>query len=173
MKKALLVLSLLAMFVGGNAQAKRRPSATYSNAGTSGRFSLGLEAGLPLGENGKPYSHILGGSLQYEVMPASDLGITFNGGYLNWAFKSSYGGKSVGFVPLLAGVKYYISPNAFIHAQLGAAVGTATGQGTSFAYSPGIGFKLSPNVDAEFKYMGISNSGGTLSDVGVRLAYNF
>jgi hypothetical protein len=177
MKKALLILSLTAMYFAGNAQAKRRPAATYSSSAKPGRFSLGLEAGLPVGENGKPYSSVLGGSLQYEFQPSSDMGITFNAGYLNWALKSEYktpyGPNSVGFVPLLAGVKYYMSPGAFLHAQFGAAVGTAKGQGTSFAYTPGIGFRLSPNLDAEIKYMGISNSGGTLSDVGARLAYNF
>ncbi|MEP7253872.1 MAG: hypothetical protein ABI683_15875 [Ginsengibacter sp.] len=140
--------------------------------GTS-HFSIGLETGFPIGENGKPYSSILGGSLQYEYLPASDLGITVNGGYLNYAFKSSYGGSSIGFVPLLAGVKYYFNRGVFFHAQLGAAIGTARGQGTSFAYAPGIGFAISQKFDAEIKYMGISNSGGTLSDVGARIAYNF
>jgi hypothetical protein len=177
MKKALLVLSLTAMYFAGSAQVKRRPAAPYSTTAKPGRFSLGFEAGLPLGENGKVYSHILGGSLQYETMPSSDLGITFSGGYLNWSLKSQYrtpyGPNSAGFIPLLAGVKYYFTPAAFFHAQLGAAVGTRSGQGTSFAYSPGIGFRLSPNLDAEIKYMGISNKGGTLDEAGLRLAYNF
>jgi hypothetical protein len=177
MKKALLILSLTTIYFAGNAQVKRRPAATYSNSANAGRFSLGLEAGLPIGQNASYYSSILGGSLQYEIQPSSDMGITFNAGYLNWALKSAYktpnGPNSAGFIPLLAGVKYYMSPSAFLHAQFGAAVGTAKGQGTSFAYTPGIGFKLSPNLDAEIKYMGISNSGGTLSDIGARLAYNF
>ena len=77
------------------------------------KFSIGLEAGLPLGENSKPYSSVIGGSLQYENMPSSDLGITLSGGYLHWSFKSSYGGGNIGFLPLLAGVKYYFTPGAF------------------------------------------------------------
>lgn len=156
MKKALFVLLLSGMYATSNAQV-----------------SLGLEAGLPVGENGKPYSSVLGGSLQYEIKPAHDMGITFSGGYLNYNIKKEYGSGNVGFVPLLAGVKYYFTPSAFFHAQLGAAIGTASGQGTSFAYSPGIGYKFSPKVDAELKYQGISNKGGSLDNVGVRLAYNF
>jgi hypothetical protein len=167
MKKIFMFLLLTSMYFIGNAQSGRSSSASTSH------FGIGVEAGLPLGENGKPYSVIVGGSLQYETLPSPDLGITLSGGYLHFPIKSSYGSGSVGFVPLLAGIKYYFSPNAFFHAQLGAAVGTATGQGTSFAYSPGVGVKLSPNIDAELKYMGISNKGGTIENVGLRLGYNF
>ena len=143
------------------------------NAVAMSHFSIGLEAGLPVGENGKVYSSIFGGSLQYEYMPANDIGITLSGGYLNYAFKSSYGGSSIGFVPLLAGFKYYFTQGVFFHGQFGAAIGTSQGQGTSFAYAPGFGFAITPQLDAELKYMGISNSGGTLGDVGLRIAYNF
>ncbi len=171
MKNAFLILLLSAIYFTANAQTRGR-NATSRSATSSG-FSIGLEAGLPVGENGEIYSSLIGGSLQYEIMPAADLGITFSGGYLNYNIKSKYGGGSVGFVPLLAGVKYYFTPGAFFHAQLGAAVGTKTGQGTSFVYSPGVGLKLSPNLDAEVKYMGISNKGGTIPNVGLRVAYNF
>ncbi len=171
MKNAVLILLLSATFFAANAQTKGRRAAARS-ANTS-IFSIGLEGGIPVGENGKIYSSIIGGSLQYETKPDRDLGITLSGGYLNYTIKSRYGGGSTGFVPLLAGVKYYFTPVAFFHAQLGAAIGTKTGQGTSFAYSPGIGFKLSRNIDAEIKYMGISNKGGSINDVGARIAYNF
>jgi hypothetical protein len=168
MKTTFLILVVSLFCSQANSQARARSSAT----GMSG-FSIGLEAGVPLGENGKPYSYILGGSLQYETKPASDIGITFSGGYLNYTFKEDYGSGNTGFVPLLGGVKYYFSPSAFLHAQVGAAVGTKSGQGTSFMYTPGIGFKLSRNIEATVKYVGISNSGGSLENVGARLAYNF
>jgi opacity protein-like surface antigen len=149
---------------------------------SSSHFGIGVEAGLPVGENGKLYSSVLGANLQYEYMPDTDLGITLSGGYLHFPLKKIYhtnrGPNSSGFVPLLAGIKYYFTPNAFFRAQLGAAVSTTkdifgnTG-GTSFAYSPGLGVKLSPNIDAELKYLGIQNKGGTLPSVGLRLGYNF
>jgi hypothetical protein len=162
MKKIFLLVVLSSVIYVSNAQ----------KAATS-HFGLGVEAGLPLGENGKPYSVVLGGNLQYETLPSPDLGITLSVGYLHWPFKSSYGGGSVGFVPLMGGIKYYFTPNAFFRAALGAAIGTKTGQGTSFAYSPAIGVKLSPNIDAELKFMGISNKGGSLDNVGARLGFNF
>jgi hypothetical protein len=171
MKKIFLILILSVIYFAGNAQTNGRYATTRPDY-TSG-FSIGLEAGLPVGQNGFPYSAIIGASLQYERMPTSDIGITFSAGYLNYIFKSSYGGGSVGFVPLLAGVKYYFTPGVFFHAQLGAAVGTRAGQGTSFAYSPGLGFTIAPKIDAEIKYLGISNSAGSINNVGVHIAYNF
>ena len=168
MKATFFIVILSVMCYTANSQSRARGSAS----GMSG-FSIGLEGGVPIGENGKPYSHILGGSLQYEAKPAVDIGITVSGGYLNYTFKESWGGGSSSFVPVLGGVKYYFSPNAFLHAQVGAAVGTRSGQGTSFAYSPGIGFKLSPNIEATVKYSGISNKAGAIENIGARLAYNF
>ncbi len=184
-----LLLLLSSLFYAGNAQ-RERVSRSRNGSGraattesvTTSHFGIGLDAGIPVGENGKPYSLAIGGDLQYEVLPAPDLGITFSGGYLNFPFKtayqSAYGPKSIGFVPLLAGIKYYFSPNAFFRAQLGAAIGVTKDvfgntPGTSFAYTPGIGVKLSPNFDVELKYLGISNKGGTLGNAGLRLGYNF
>jgi hypothetical protein len=171
MKTSFLILLLSAICITVSAQKNRRNTSVRSTAASG--FSIGLEAGIPVGENGKPYSSVIGGSLQYEIMPDKDLGITLSAGYLRYTFKSSYGGGGAGFVPLLAGVKYYFTPAVFFHAQLGAAAGTKNGQGTSFAYSPGAGFKFTSDIDAELKYMGISNSGGSLNDVGIRIAYNF
>lgn len=167
MKNSLLLLLLCVVCYSSKAQTRRAPATRPSG------FSIGVEAGLPLGENGKPYSSILGGSLQYENRPSSDIGLTASAGYLNYSIKKDYGSGNVGFVPLMGGLKYYFSSSAFLHAQLGAAVGTKEGQGTSFAYSPGVGFRLSPNIDLTVKYQGISNSGGSLENVGARLGLSF
>lgn len=182
MKNTFLLLLLSALFLSANAQRVSRSRTGTGRAASTSNFGIGIEAGVPVGENGKLYSSVFGANLQYEVRPDADLGITFSGGYMHFPLKKIYqrasGPNSAGFVPLLAGIKYYFSPSAFLRAQLGAAVSTTkdifgnTG-GTSFAYSPGVGIKLSPNVDAELKYMGISNKGGTLPSVGVRLGYNF
>ncbi len=169
MKKIYLTVLSIGLLLGAFAQ-NNRSSAT----GAKSKVSIGLEAGIPVGENASFYSSVLGGSLQYEYMPSEDVGITVSGGYLNYALKSSFGGGSVGFVPLMAGFKYYFTPSGvFFHGQFGAAIGTSEGQGTSFAYSPGIGISIIPQLDAEVKYLGISNSGGSIGNVGLRLAYNF
>ena len=165
MKKVFLLFCLSACGLAASAQTTR---------GTNpGGFSIGLEAGVPVGEFGKPYSHVLGGSLQYEYKPDTDFGLTFNAGYLSYSIKKSFGSGTVGFIPALAGVKYYFAPTIFAHAQLGAAIGTDKGQGTSFAYSPGIGINITPKADIELKYTGISNKAGTLPAVGARVAFTF
>lgn len=170
MRNTILVLALSVIVTAASAQKVRKVS---SRAANKSGFSLGLEVAAPVGENAKPYSVVLGGSLQFEAKPDPEVGITFSAGYLNYHIKQQYGNGSVGFVPLLAGVKYYPSPDVFFHAQLGAAVGTKSGQGTSFAYAPGIGYKFSPTVDAELKYLGISNKTGSINNVGVRLGFSF
>lgn len=170
MRNTFLVLALSLMVTAARAQSVRKGS---SRAANKTGFSLGFEAGIPVGENAKPYGSVLGASLQYEAMPDPEIGITVSGGYLSYLIKQKYGNGNVGFLPLLAGVKYYPSPDVFFHAQLGAAVGTKSGQGTSFAYAPGIGYKFSPTVDAELKYLGISNKAGSINNVGVRLGFNF
>lgn len=186
MKRTFLVLMLSSLVYLANAQRVSRSRygngrASTTSAATS-HFSIGIEAGLPVGEVGSVYSAALGANLQYETMPDPQIGITVSAGYLHFPLKSkyhtTYGPNSSGFVPLLAGLKYYFTPMAFFHAQLGAAFGTTKDiygntQGTLFAYSPGLGVKLSPNIDAELKYMGISNKAGTLGDVAIRLGYNF
>ena len=175
MKKLFFISAIALISFATNAQSKKQAS----SGGTS--FSLGLEAGIPIGQYPKgfsnPFSFVLGGSLQLEQHVAPDLGLTLSGGYLSYSVKSDYraitGRNSSGIIPLLAGVKYYFSPGVYGHGQLGAAFATAQGGGTSFAYSPGIGFNISPNLDAELKYTGISNKAATLGSVGIRLAYNF
>ncbi|MEP6594496.1 MAG: hypothetical protein ABJA71_01065, partial [Ginsengibacter sp.] len=118
-------------------------------------------------------------SLQGEYLPSVDLGLTLNAGYINYSAKDvtlggvTYKGGSFGIVPVLAGVKYYFSPKAYAHGQLGAGFGTSSGSGTSFIYTPGVGFEISNAIDLLIKYVGYSQNGGNLNSIGARLAYNF
>ncbi len=170
MKNFLLLTLITLVTFHVDAQVRRRTSAATSNPT---RLSLGFDVGLPVGQYSDPYSVVVGGSLQVETMPASDLGLTLSVGYNNWSVKKTYNGGSVGFIPILGGVKYYFGGGGFLHPQIGAAVGASREQGTSFAYSPGIGYQFSRNVDATLKYTGFSNKGGSLNNVGIRLGFTF
>src|SRR5919199_1366824 len=119
MKNFLLFILIVLVTCDVSAQARRRTSAPASSPT---KLSLGFDVGIPVGQYSDPYSVAVGGSLQVEVMPASDLGLTLSAGYLNYSIKKSYLGGSVGFIPLLAGVKYYFGGGAFIHPQIGVAV---------------------------------------------------
>lgn len=138
-------------------------------------FSIGAEGLLPVGDFNNTNNFGIGGTLQAEYKPADDLGLTLNSGYITFAGKNvgnfEYGSFAV--IPVLGGVKYYFSPKVYGHGQLGVAFGTDKGDGSLFAYSPGIGFMLSQNVDVEAKYLGLSKNSSTAGSVGVRLAYNF
>ncbi|MEO6327705.1 MAG: outer membrane beta-barrel protein [Ginsengibacter sp.] len=172
MKKLLSVIAVTLIAAGSlHAQDKTVSSKPVS-------FSIGLDAGVPIGIAGDVYSFIIGGSLQGEYMAASDLGITLSAGYKSWSVKkdlqTTVGSNNFSFIPVLAGIKYYFTPVVYGSGQLGVTFSTESGGGSSFTYAPGVGFKVSKNVDVLAKYTGLSpKGGGSLNEVGVRLAYNF
>ncbi len=172
MKKLFLVLTVITIGITSvKAQDKTLSSSIL--------FSIGVEPSLPIGNFGDAYSFGIGGSLQGELQPSVDLGFTLNAGYINYSGKDvrlggvTYNGGSFGIVPVLAGVKYYFSPKVYGHGQLGAGFGTSSGSGTSFVYTPGVGFYISDNIDLLVKYVGYSQNGGNLNSIGARLAYSF
>jgi hypothetical protein len=171
MKKLFLALTILT--IGATSLMAQNGTSTPIN------FSIGAEASLPIGNFQDVYSFGLGATLQGEYKPANELGLTLNAGYINYFGKNiSFGGVTIdagdfGVIPFLAGVKFYFSPKLYGHGQLGAAFSTTSGGGTSFAYTPGVGFILSKNVDVLVKFVGYSQNGSTLNSLGARLAYNF
>jgi hypothetical protein len=147
-------------------------------------LSIGAEGMVPVGDFNNTHKFGIGGSLQAEYKPAADIGLTVSLGYLSFSGKSvgNLKYKNASFVPVMGGVKYYFSPKVYAHGQLGVAFGASdivgslvhvNGKGSLFAYSPGIGFQLSPQIDAEIKYLGLSQNSYNLNSAGVRLAYNF
>lgn len=142
-------------------------------AANSTNISLGLEGSFPVGVFSNGYSFGIGGTFQVDHKISSKAALTLNTGFIYYSLKSTAIGSNLGIVPLLGGVKYYVSPQVYLNGQLGAAFSTNTGGGTFFEYSPGLGFVVSKNIDALIKYVGMSKAGGTLSSVGVRIAYTF
>ena len=118
-------------------------------------FSLGVEPTLTVGNFHHFASSGLGGSVQGEYKPGSNVGVTLNAGYIDYFGRTVNGTKYSDFKywPIMGGVKIYMSKTSFIHPQAGPGFGT-NGLGTSFWYGAGIGFNLSRAIDAEFKYTG-------------------
>lgn len=169
MKKLFLVLIIAAIATTANAQVTGNKPIL---------FSLGLEGALPVGDFGDFWSFGIGGTAQGEYKAAEDLGITLNAGYITYSGKELSGVKvpSFGLIPVLGGVKYYFGGGAYAHGQLGVGIGTDEGQGSSFMYSPGIGYMFAPGFDGLLKYVGLGNEGdntGSRNSIGLRLAYNF
>jgi len=171
MKKVLLVLGLL----GGMAANSFAQSSTSSSE-KKGAFSIGVEAGLPLGTAGDVYSVVLGASLKYEHPVAESTFITGSAGYNAFLTKSEF--KDLGFkssygaIPVKAGVKQMLGSGFFGEAQLGAAFSTESGGGTAFIYAPGVGYNFSKNIDAGIRYEAWSDN-GTIKQLGLRVGFKF
>ncbi len=161
MKKLLLLLTI----VGGI-------SFTASAQSHKARFSIGFEGGIPVGNAKNVYDIGLGGSLKYETPIAVGTLFTISGGYTSFKIKDDFGGGTNGFVPLKAGIKYFFDQGFYGEGQLGATFSTESGGGTAFAYAPGIGYALEGGFDIGVRYEGWSHN-GTISQVGVRIAYGF
>jgi hypothetical protein len=182
MKKIILSLAVIAAAFGANAQSEE-------NSGL--KFSVGIEAALPLGNFGDAYKFGIGGSAQADYWVAPELAITGNAGYISFSGKTvstpaytvggftfpatSYKVPSIGYVPVLAGIKYKFTPEFYGSAQLGVTFATGNGaSGSAFTYAPGLGYNFTENLDAVVKYTGYSAKGGGSSNtIGLRLAYTF
>lgn len=144
------------------------------------KFSLGLEAALPVGDFADGYSFGIGGSVQADYSVAEKLALTLNAGYISFSGKTVevFPGTSlklptVGFIPVLAGFKYALTEQLYGSAQLGATFADEKDSGTAFTYAPGLGYKFSENFDALLKYTGYSSDGSSTGTVGLRIAYTF
>ena len=170
MRKFLLLAALLVGAVSFS-------SAQTSKSSNVGKFSIGLEAGLPIGDASDVYNFVIGASFKYEHPVAQNLYVTGSLGYNAFLTKSEFkdaGAKSsYGFIPLKAGLKYYIQDGFFAEGQLGVVFSTESGGGSAFAYAPGIGYSFNGGFEAGLSYEGCPKDGVTTSQMGLLLAYRF
>ncbi|MCJ0743195.1 hypothetical protein [Pedobacter montanisoli] len=148
---------------------------TFSNtahAQSGPKLGIGLNLGAPTDD---AYSFAIGGDLRYQLDVDKQLSVPITAGYTNFSIKDKFGGGSIGFIPVKAGLKYFFNPSgagAYGLAEVGAGFGTSDGMGTAFVFSPAIGYAWSSGVDLAAKYEGYSKN-GTAGYVGLRLAYGF
>lgn len=151
-------VAALALFISADANAQ----------GTR-KFGIGLNAGAG---TGTAESFAIGGDIRYQLDVAKQLSIPITAGYTNVSLKDEYGGGSFGYIPVKAGLKYFFNDSgagAYGLGEIGAAFSTTSGGGTSFVYSPAIGYAWSNGLDLGAKYEGYDGGGY----VGLRLAYGF
>jgi len=162
MKKTFFFVVLLFVFaLSANAQSKD----------TKPLFSGGFTLGLPSGDETGYTSFIWGLDVQGEFPVTSSFGLTLDGGYVNFHGKNDYGNE--GFVPVLAGGKYYFSDQFFGTLQAGLSFATGDGSGSAFTWSPGVGIKLANNMDLTLKYQSATQNGWDSAFVGLRLGISF
>ena len=176
MKKVIFTLAIATVAFTANAQDKKSDKEF--------KFSVGVEAGLPLGDLKEGSSFGIGGSVMGEYAAAESLGLTLSAGYLTFSGKTidvdgeSFKSPSLNLIPVLVGAKYHFNDKFYGHAQLGMTFASVKVEGVSastsaFTYAPTIGVTPSENIDISVKYQAYSKGGGTTSFVGLRVAYVF
>ena len=209
MKKIVFIIAIATFSISINAQDSsliandtytgKNKKETYSSNATLDKafiWSIGVEPSIPVGHFHDYAGFGFGASLQGEIKPGKNVGITINAGYIAYSGKTvdSFKYSTFKYWPVMGGLKIYMG-KAYFHGQAGAGFGTG-GLGTSFWYGAGIGTNFSKRIDAELRYAGwkqqeVSSTngngsvytgtpggtgggyGGHYSTIGLRLAINF
>lgn len=141
-------------------------------------LSLGVEAGLPLGDFNKTRNVGVGGSLKFAFPVASDMDLTLSGGYMTFSGKKAILGNysTINMIPVKAGVRYRFPSGFYLEPQLGytnvKAKGAEDGYG-AFTYAANAGFLVNNKLDIGARYEAFSKNENTTAFAGLRLAYNF
>lgn len=159
------------MFLASAAAAVALFFSTNVNAQSSPKFGVGLNVGVPTVDG---YNVALGADLRYQFDIDKQLSVPITAGYTRFLGKDNV--QDVGYIPAKAGLKYFFNDTgsgAYGLAEAGAGFSTTSGGGTSFVYSPAIGYSWSSGLDLAAKYEGLSKNGGNTGYAGIRLAYGF
>jgi Outer membrane protein beta-barrel domain len=169
---------------------------TGTTQAQNGRFSVGAELGMPMGDFGDAAGIGFGGSLRYEYPIGDHIGIGLTAGYMIFGGKD--GGPSWKMIPIQGMFKFYFSENQngfYAAAHLGVhslkydfeytsyTIDPVTFQlvpytvsesvsATKLSYAPEIGYHLA-NIDLGLRYQLIATEGSSTSYLGVRIAYVF
>jgi len=172
MKKVLLLLTVICGL----------SVSSFAQSSNGGKWNIGVDAGIPLGNMHDISSFAIGASLKYEHPVATSTFVTLSAGYQRFLYSSDYKDflkafdidkSGEGIVPVKAGLKHYFSPGFFGEAQAGAAFSTESGGSTSFVYAPGIGYTFTGGFEAGVRYEGYSHDGGNQGMAALRLGYRF
>lgn len=168
MKKMILLFSFVAAVMAVKAQA---PAGFQLGAGP--RLSLAT------GNFGDTHSLGLGAELQAEYGFSDQVTGVATTGYSSFFGRSvilsgqSVKYKAEGYIPLLAGIRYYFSGTFFGGAQVGLGVYSYNGNSTSgFNWQPQVGYN-SDKFQLVLNYSGVSKSGSTIAHFGLAGIYKF
>ncbi|MEO6521828.1 MAG: hypothetical protein ABIN91_09120 [Mucilaginibacter sp.] len=183
-KISALALAFAAFSFGANAQSK---TSTTTDSGI--KLSIGVDAGVPVGNYNDFYNWNLGGSVQADIPVAKQVFVTVNAGYNNIFGKdianTSAHYTNIQLIPVKAGLKYFPIENFYVQGEAGAAfVANKSDLGVSktalFAYAPQVGVQFPVSgksfIDAGVRFEGNSplvTNGKNLNFIGLRLAYGF
>lgn len=195
-KISALILAFAGLGLGAKAQTTTTTTSTTSSTTTPGgiRYSIGVDAGIPVGNFKDNYKWNLGGSVQADIpLYKNQLFATVNAGYNNIFGKKDIGGianldaPDFHLIPVKAGLKFFPVENFYVQGEAGAAFllnksDVGANKSTAFVYAPQIGIQFPVSagsfIDAGVRYEATTKyaSGVDASKVnfiGVRVAYGF
>ncbi len=156
----------------------------FAQTNPTPELSIGGEFGFPTGQASSIYGTVLGGSAKLELPVAkSNFRIAITTGYSIFLTKFNYPGTYTSslYVPVEAGARYYFSKIGYAEGDLGFSAdltGNYSTEKTAFIYSPVIGFsapvyKHKSTIDIGFRYESRVESGNSIGQLAIRLAYRF
>ena len=155
----------------------------FAQTGTTPKLSIGADIGLPTGSVSEVYNSVIGASAKLELPTInSNLKFMLVGGYSDFLIKSEYTSifTSASYAQVEAGARYYFIPMIYLEGDFGVSFNlnkNYTEQKVGLAYDPTIGVNLPVSaknaIDIGVRYDGRVESGGTISQVALRVAYKF
>lgn len=170
MKKILLLLVVLSA-------AAFNSFAQMSKSDNSGKFSIGIDPGLPVGDASNFSSFAIGGDLKYSIPAAENFDVSLSAGYEVFLGKSIGGGlgkfDNLKGIPVKLAGRYNFDGSTGFFGEVGfGAAFIQDGGGTAFLYAPGLGYAMDGGFEVGVRYEGWSKN-GSISQIGLRLAYSF
>jgi hypothetical protein len=143
-----------------------------------GDFKAGISGGLPLGDAGDLATFSIAVDLGYLF----DLSDNVQAGPIA-GFSHSFGDKldtgigtieidDVQFLPIGGGVRFNLSEQFGLGADLGYALGINDGNDGGFYYSPRVQYSVSEIIDLVLAYRGISEDGGSWDILSFGVEFN-
>ncbi|RZK77192.1 MAG: hypothetical protein EOO92_13340 [Pedobacter sp.] len=154
-------------------------TALSANAQRGTSLGIGFDFAFPQDNFGNGAELGVGPSLLFQSPLQQNLNFTVNIGYLRFNGDSPFANIKYreGFIPIKAGLRYFISEAIYGSGEAGLSISTAdgSGSGVSFLYAPTVGAQIPAGngaIDLGIRYEGWVKS-GTRSLVGLRVGYNF
>jgi hypothetical protein len=173
-----------AIFIGTNVKAQTTPANAL-------RFGVGLETGIPTGNAHDISNFELGGTARLQYGVNKNVALTLTSGYYNFFGKTysqsvttstgtstvSFKGRSLGMIPVKAGIKAFVSDGFYISGEAGAGfevhpIVAGGGKDTKLILSPGLGY-ATKSWDVGARYENFSGQGNNYGLIGLRIAYGF
>ncbi|MFB9844786.1 hypothetical protein [Mucilaginibacter ginsenosidivorans] len=179
-----IAATAVTIFFASNVKAQTTPPSVW-------RFGVGIEGGIPTGNAHDISNFELGGTARLQYGLSKNLALTLTSGYYNFFGKTytttftdatstttvSVKGRSLGMIPVKAGVKGFFTDNLYIGGEVGAGfevhpIVEGGEKDTKLILSPAIGW-ANKTWDVGVRYENFSGQSNNYGTVALRLAYGF